>query len=153
MGVYEQARAFKKKYPLTVAWRIKANSKIIERHLNPGEVVKYVFCGQKNNKFYDIFSSGVIAITNERIIIGRKRLFFGYALDSVMPYMYNDLNIRTRIIWGKVTIDTIKELIVFSNIDKAAMEEIETNISTNMIRLKKQYPSNDNSECKGRKHG
>ena len=148
MGVYEQARAFKKKYPLTVAWRIKANSKIIERHLNPGEVVKYVFCGQKNNKFYDIFSSGVIAITNERIIIGRKRLFFGYALDSVMPYMYNDLNIRTRIIWGKVIIDTVKEVIVFSNIDKAAMEEVETNISENMMRLKRKYPreSKDNDD-------
>ena len=65
---------------------------------------------------------------------------FGYALDSVMPYMYNDMNIRTRIIWGKIIIDTVKEVIVFSNIDKAAMEEIETNVSENMMRLKKKYP-------------
>jgi hypothetical protein len=60
-----------------------------------------------------------------------------------MPYMYNDLNIRAGMIWGKVIIDTIKEVIVFSNIDKGALDEIETNISEAMIRLKKQYP-NDN---------
>ena len=142
MSIYEEAKKFKKKYPLTVAWRLKANSEVVEKHLNPGEEVKYVFVGQKNDRFYDIFSTGVIAITNERILIGRKRVCFGYALDSVMPYMYNDLNIRTRIIWGKVTIDTVKELVVFSNIDKAAMDEVETNISNNMIKLKKQYPKN-----------
>ncbi len=58
-----------------------------------------------------------------------------------MPYMYNDLNIRAGLIWGKVIIDTIKEVIVFSNIDKAALDEIETNISEAMIVLKKQYPN------------
>lgn len=140
MSIYTEAKKFKKKYPLTVAWRLKANSEIVERHLNPGEVVKYVFVGQKNAKFYDFFSTGVVAITNQRILIGRKRICFGYALDSVMPYMYNDMNIRTRIIWGKVIIDTVKEVIVFSNIDKAAMEEVETNISKNMMELKRKYP-------------
>ena len=140
MSIYSEVKKFKKKYPLTVAWRLRANSNIVERHLNPDEVVKYVFVGQKNAKFYDFFSTGVIAITNQRILIGRKRVCFGYALDSVMPYMYNDMNIRTRIIWGKIIIDTVKEVIVFSNIDKAAMEEIETNVSENMMRLKKKYP-------------
>lgn len=140
MGVYELAKKFRKRYPLTIAWRLRANSRIVEKHLNPGEEIRYVFVGQKNNRAYDIFSTGVFVITNKRILIGRKRLLFGYALDSIMPYMYNDLNIRTRLVWGKVTIDTIKELIVFTNVDKAAMEEIETNISANMIKLKKQYP-------------
>ncbi len=140
MSIYTEAKKFKKKYPLTVAWRLKANSEIVEKHLNPGEVVKYVFAGQKNAKFYDFFSTGVVAITNQRILIGRKRICFGYALDSVMPYMYNDINIRTRIIWGKVIVDTVKEVIVFSNIDKAAMEEVETNISKNMMELKRKYP-------------
>ena len=143
MSIYELAKKFKKKYPRTVAWRLKANCKVVEDHINPDERVKYVFVGQKNDRFYDFFTTGVLVITNERILIGRKRVVFGYALDSVMPYMYNDLNIRTRIIWGKVVIDTIKEEIVFSNVDKRAMDEIETNISQNMIALKKKYPKED----------
>lgn len=143
MSIYEEAKKFKKKYPMTVAWRLKSNCKVVEDHINPGEKVKYVFVGQKNDRFYDFFTTGVLVITNERILIGRKRVVFGYALDSVMPYMYNDLNIRTRILWGKVVIDTIKDEIVFSNIDKKAMDEIETNISENMIALKKKYPKAD----------
>ena len=140
MSVLKNAKRFKKKFPLTIAWRLKANSQIVEKHLNPDEEIKYVFVGQKNDKFYDFFSTGVLAITNKRILIGRKRLVFGYMLDSVMPYMYNDLNVRAGLIWGKIIIDTIKEEIVFSNIDKAALNEIETNISESMIELKKLYP-------------
>lgn len=139
MSVYQNAKRFKKKFPLTIAWRLKANSAIIEKHLNPDEEVKYIFVGQKNNNFYDLFTTGVVALTNKRILVGRKRVVFGYALDSIMPYMYNDLNIRAGLIWGKVVIDTVKEEIVFSNVDKAALSEIETNISESMIALKKQY--------------
>ena len=146
MGVLDLARKFKKKYPLTIAWRLKSNSAIIESHLNPNETVKYVFVGQKNNRFYDVFSTGVIAITNKRILIGRKRVLFGYALDSIMPYMYNDLNIRAGLIWGKLTIDTIKEEIVFSNLDKSSLDEIETNISEAMMTLKKKYPKEEKNE-------
>lgn len=124
---------------MTIAWRLKSNLSIIEKHLNDDEEVQYIFAGQKNDRFYDIFSTGIVAITNKRILIGRKRVVFGYALDSIMPYMYNDLNIRAGIIWGKVVIDTAKEVVVFSNIDKAALNEIETNITETMIKLKKEY--------------
>ncbi len=146
MSILQNVKRFKKKYPLTVAWRLKANAKVVEMHLNPDEEVKYVFTGQKNNKFYDFFSTGIVAITNKRILIGRKRVVFGYMLDSVMPYMYNDLNIRAGLIWGKVVIDTIKEEIIFSNVDKAALNEIETNISESMIALKKKYPKEEKNE-------
>ena len=139
-------RKFKKKYPLTIAWRLKSNLSIVEKHLNYDEKVEYIFAGQKNNRFYDIFSTGVVAITNKRILIGRKRVVFGYALDSVMPYMYNDLNVRAGIIWGKIVIDTVKEEVIFSNIDKAALSEIETNITETMIKLKKEYPENNKNE-------
>ena len=144
--VYNKVIDFGRKYPGSITWRLRQHSEVVEKHLNPGEIVKYVFVGQKNDRAFDIFSTGVLAITNERILIGRKRVVFGYALDSVMPYMYNDLNIRTRIIWGKVVIDTIKEEIVFSNIDKKAMDEIETNISKNMMELKKKYPKQESRD-------
>ena len=146
MSVYQNARRFKKKFPLTLAWRLKANSNVIERHLNPDEEITYVFTGQKNDKAYDIFSTSVIVITNKRILIGRKRLFWGYIFDSVMPYMYNDLNVRAGLMWGKIIIDTIKEEIVISNIDKNALNEIETNISESMMQLKKEYPTVNSDE-------
>ena len=139
LNLLSSLKKFKKNYPLTIAWRLKSNLSIIEKHLNDDEEVQYIFAGQKNDKFYDIFSTGIVAITNKRILIGRKRVVFGYALDSIMPYMYNDLNIRAGIIWGKVVIDTAKEVVVFSNIDKAALNEIETNITETMIKLKKEY--------------
>ncbi len=139
MNLLSSLKKFKKNYPLTIAWRLKSNLSIIEKHLNDDEEVQYIFAGQKNDRFYDIFSTGIVAITNKRILIGRKRVVFGYALDSIMPYMYNDLNIRAGIIWGKVVIDTAKEVVVFSNIDKAALNEIETNITETMIKLKKEY--------------
>lgn len=142
MDLLSSLKRFKKRYPLTVAWRLKSNLKVVEKHLAYDERVEYIFAGQKNDLFYDIFSTGVIAITNKRILIGRKRVIFGYCLDSVMPYMYNDMNIRAGLIWGKVIIDTVKEVIVVSNIDKAALSEIETNITDNMIKLKKEYPRN-----------
>lgn len=143
MSVYSKVKEFKKKYPLTIAWRLKKNSEVVEKHLNPDEVVKYAFAGQKSHHFYDFFCTCVVAITNQRILIGRKRVFFGYALDSVMPYMFNDLNVRTRIIWGKVCIDTAKEVITISNLDKAALPEVETNVSSSMFKLKKLFPKND----------
>lgn len=139
MIVFEMARNFRHRYPITIAWRLRRNSSVIEKHLNPGERIKYLFVGQKNNKFYDIFSTGIIVITNERIMIGRKKVTPGYYFDSIMPYMYNDLNIRAGIIWGTVKIDTIKEEIIITNIDKKALPEVETNISKNMMLLKKKY--------------
>ncbi len=89
MSVYENVKRFKKKFPLTIAWRLKKNSKIVEMHLNPGEEIKYVFAGQKNDRFYDLFSTCVVAITNKRIMIGRKRVVFGYMFDSIIHIWHN----------------------------------------------------------------
>ena len=41
--VYQKALKFKKRYPLTIGWRLRQNSAIVEKHLNPGEKVLYVF--------------------------------------------------------------------------------------------------------------
>jgi len=140
MNVYEEAKKFKKKYPFTVAWRLKKNSKIIEKYVNPDEKIRYVFVGQKSESLFDIFSTAVVAITDKRILIGRKRVVFGYFLNSVMPYMYNDLSIKTGLLWGKVYIDTVKELVIISHLSRRSLDEIETAISTYMIRMKKEYP-------------
>ncbi len=139
MNAKEKVIAYKRKYPKTVAWRIKRHAKVVETHLNPGEEVLYIFAGQKNDRFYDIWTSCVVALTNKRIMIAQKRVLFGYFFTSITPDLYNDLKVMTGIIWGKICIDTVKEKVVFSNIDKNALSEIETNITDYMMKKKKEY--------------
>ena len=137
----QELRKFKKKYPLTIAWRLDKHADIIDKHLNPGEEVVYAFCGQKTLKMWDFISTYVVALTTERILIARKRLIPGYSLDSVMPYMFNDLNVRAGVIWGKVCIDTAKEEVNVVKLDRASLDEVETAISGNMLILKQKYSS------------
>lgn len=139
-SVYSQVKRFKRKYPNTVTHhRLKLHSSIVEKHLNPGEKVNYAFVAQKNAKPWDFFETAVIAITNERILIAQKRVMFGYFLSSVTPDLYNDLLVRSGIIWGSLTIDTVKEEIELSNIDKFALPELETKITSFMMEAKKKY--------------
>lgn len=146
-SVYNQVMRFKKKYPNGITHhRLKKHAAIIEMHLNPGEVVNYVFAAQKNAKTGDFFETCVVAITNERLLIGQKRVMFGYFLNSVTPDMYNDLQVRSGLIWGAITIDTVKELIELSNIDKRALPEIETTVTSFMMEAKKRYGKEDDSQ-------
>ncbi len=139
--VYRRAMKFKKLHPSTIGWRIKKNASIVEKHLNPDEHVIYVFVAQKNDNPLDVLSTAVIALTDKRILIGRKRVVFGYFLDSVTPDLFNDLKIKGGLIWGKVYIDTVKEFITLSNIGVEALPEIETKISSYMMEMKKKYYS------------
>ena len=52
--------------------------------------------------------------------------------------MYNDLTVMMGLLWGKICIDTIKEVIMLSNIQKEALPEIETVISQTMMDIKIQ---------------
>lgn len=140
--VYQKALEFKRKYPSTVAWRLKAHSKIIDKHLNKGEVIKYVFVGQKNNCWYDIITTNIVVMTNKRLLLASKRVVYGYFFTSITPDLFNDLKIKSGLIWGKVFVDTVGELVVLSNISKAALDEIETFITENMIKEKKKYHLN-----------
>ena len=115
-------------------------------HLNPDEKLIYAFIAQKNDNPFNIFGSAVVALTNKRILIGRKRVVVGYFLNSITPDMYNDLKVSSGILWGKVYIDTIKEFVTLSNISKAALREIETQISSYMIEAKKQYKDRDEKD-------
>ena len=139
--VYEKVKEFKNKYPMTVAWRLKANSKVVQKHLNADEHVVDAFAAQKSKSSFDIFSTAVVVLTNKRILLGRKRVVFGYFLDTVTPDMFNDLKVVSNLLWGKVFVDTVKEFITLSNIDKNALDEIETNISGYMLEEKKLYPN------------
>lgn len=144
--VYEKVREFKKKYPMTVSWRLKQHAKVIDLHLNPNEIVKYAFVAQKNDNPLDIVTTNVVALTNKRILIGQKRLLFGYFFTAITPDMFNDLKVSMGMIWGKIYIDTVKEFVTFSNIQREALPEIETCITEYMMAEKKKYRRAKNEE-------
>lgn len=145
-SVYDKILKFKNKYPGGVAWRIKKHAEVVEEYLNPEEKVKYAFCAQKNESFGEIFNTYAVALTNKRILLGHKRLFWGSFYYSITPDMYNDMQIYKGLIWGKIKIDTIKELVVLTNISKKGISEIETEISEFMLEAKKKYKPNSKKE-------
>lgn len=136
--IYEKAKIYKKKYPGTISWRLKAHSKVIEKHLNPGEKVRFVFAAQKNEKSYQIFSTYLVVLTNKRILLAQKRLLFGYLFLAITPDMFNDITVKSGIIWGKIVLDTVKEIVHLSNVSKKALPRIETEITEYMMREKKK---------------
>ena len=141
--VYDKALEFKRKYPGGIAWRIKSHSKVIEEYLNKDEEVLFAFGAQKNDKFTDILSTFVFALTNKRILLAHKKLLWGSFLYSITPDLYNDMEIFKGLIWGKITIDTVKEKVVLTNLSKKGLDEIETTISEFMMKAKKKY-ANEN---------
>ena len=144
-SIYTKIKEFHNKYPMTVAWRIKQHANVLQKHLNPGEEVVYAFVAQKNKQSSEIFNTNAIVLTNKRILIATKRVFFGYFFTAVTPDMFNDLSVEAGLIWGKIHIDTVKEIIELSNIQKSALREIETNVTEYMMTEKKKYTKPDKS--------
>ena len=140
--VYDQVCMYKAKYPGTITWfRLRKHAKVVEDHLNEGEEPIYTFAGQKNNDVLDIWSTCVVCVTNKRLIIAQDHILVGYTMNTITPDMFNDLEIYSGIIFGKVTIDTVKETVVLTNLDKKSLPEIETAITTFMMEEKKKYGS------------
>lgn len=138
-SVYNKVLEFKNKYPGGIAWRIKKHTKIIDNYLNPEEEVIYAFCGQKNESFSELFNTFVIVLTNKRLLLGHKRLLWGSFLYSITPDLYNDMEVYSGLLWGKITIDTVKEKVIITNLPKKSLDEIETNITEFMMEAKKKY--------------
>lgn len=137
--IYRRVKEFKRKYPMTIAFRLRAHAKVASKFIGSDEEIKYVFVAQKNYQSYEIINTNIIVLTDKRLVVATKRLVFGYFLKVITPDMFNDLTIKTNIIWGKVIIDTIKEKIILSNIDPNALPEIEENVSNVMMEEKKKY--------------
>ena len=60
--------------------------------------------------------------------------------------MFNDLTVYSGLIWGNVTIDTVKELVYVSNLSKRSLDEIETNVTEYMMREKKKYAKKEKED-------
>lgn len=136
--VYNLAKRFRSKYFGTIAFRLKAHSKVIEEHIDKGEKLLYVFCGQKGYSHKEIFSTCIIALTEERIMIATKRVLWGYFYTTITPDLLNDLKVQSGLFFGRVIIDTAKEVIAISNLSKKSLAEVETAISTYMVNDKNE---------------
>lgn len=143
--VYSKAISFLRRNPGTIAWRVRAHCKVAQMHINNDETILYAFAAQKGPSAVDILSTHVVVITNKRIVVAQKRLIYGYFYYSITPDMFNDFTIKMGLIWGRAIIDTIKEVIVLSNLSRGALKEIET-VLTKYIMQKKRELENGVSE-------
>ena len=134
--IYKMATDFLRKYPLTITWRIRQHSKVIAKHINPGEEIFFLLPAQKNPNVLNVFSTCLIALTNKRILIAQKNILWGYKLISITPDMFNDFEVFKGLIFGRIDIDTVKEVIRLSDIDPRALPEVETNLSEYLLRIK-----------------
>ena len=144
--LYNMCDRFLKRYPLTIAFRLSKHMRIIKKHLNPDEEVIYLFPAQRNYIFTEIFSTCIIAFTNKRIIIAQKKVLPGYIFLSITPDLFNDFRIIKGIIWCKIEIDTVKEVVHLSNIDQRAVIEIETNLSEYLSDIKPKFIKNESNK-------
>ena len=139
---YELVKEFKKKYPSTICWRLKKHSALIDKNLGQKERVLYAFAAQNDETHKSIFNTAVLVLTNERLLVAQDRILTGYKVNSITPALYNDMQVNAGIIWGTVTVDTLKETVVFSNVGKRSLPEIQKTISSFMIKAKKHCPNN-----------
>jgi len=138
MSIENMVRKFKKKYPMTIACNLSKHSKVAESIIDNDENVLYAFCGQKNDSYKLLFDTCVVVVTNKRIIVGQKRLLWGFNITIVTPELFNDLKLYAGLMFGKVEIDTVKEVIFISNLDKKSLDEIETNVNNIMLKNKRR---------------
>lgn len=137
--IYKKIKDFKKRYPATISWRLKAHSKVAAEHINDDEEVLYAFAAQKLPSVFNVTSTYAIVLTDKRILLAQKRLIFGYFYYTITPDMFNDLTLKMGLLWGKVIIDTVKETVSLTFISKSALREIETVLSKYMMQEKRQY--------------
>ena len=137
--LYSRVKEFKRKYPLTVAFRLRSHAKVAAKYIGSDEKILYVFVAQKNFRSYEIFNTNIVVLTDKRIVLG-------YFFKMITPDMFNDLTIKNGIIWGKVIIDAVKERVILSNIDPNALAEIDDNITMTMIEEKKKFGKESRKE-------
>ena len=138
---YPMLKQYLDKYPGGVVWkRLKKHCEIIDKHLNPNETIEFVFAGQLDNDNFSFFNTGVVAVTNQRLLVAQNRFIIpGYTFSSITPDLYNDMQIEARLFWGLATIDTMKEKVYVSNLPKSGLMEIETKVTMFMQEAKKAY--------------
>ena len=138
-SIESKLQDFLNRYPGTILWRKKKHARVAQKYITADEEVLYVFGGQRTLSHFDIFQSTIVILTSKRILVAHSNVLFSHRFLAITPDMFNDLTVKGGPIWGRIIIDTIKEKIYFSKIDKKALVEIKNEVSTYMIQAKKDY--------------
>ena len=146
--VYDMVHNFLKKYPATIARRLRQHCKVLTKHLNNDEKIIYIFPAQRNTNPFNVFATCLVTFTSKRIILAQKRVLWGYTFVSVTPDMFNDFEVYKGMIFGRLDIDTIKEVIRLSDISPKALVEIETNLSEYLLKVKPKFLKKKEKEAK-----
>lgn len=144
--IYRKVLDFKRRFPLTISWRLYAHSKVASKLINKDEEILYAFAAQKSPTSFNFLSTFVFVLTDKRIVLAQQRMLFGYFYYSITPDMFNDLTLRMGLIWGKAIIDTVKEQVYLSGLSRGALEELETVLSKYMIQKKRELELGDDSD-------
>ena len=106
--MYDAAKETGSGQGLNESWGVK-HFGIIEKNLHADEEGLYTFIGLHNyismSKHDQNFA---YAVTNKRILMGQKKIV-GEAFQSVSLENINDITLQTGMVYGTVTVDTIKE--------------------------------------------
>lgn len=135
MSIYESVKAYKDKYPSTLAFRLKKHAEVVEKNIKKDERVLYTFCGHgiAGNTSVENGASSygtvVVALTNKRIVIGHKGLLFGSKIKSIDMKKYNDMTVDKGLIWSSLNIDTFKEEFKVAGLTAEGANEAEENVS------------------------
>lgn len=118
-------------------WGIK-HFRVIADNLDENEKVLMTFIGLKNyesaTKHDNYFA---FAITNKRFIMAQKNIISGETIQTVYLDNINDITFKSGIMFGVLTIDTIKE--VFSvGLDKSCAKAIHDKAITIIRDIKKE---------------
>ena len=65
---------------------------------------------------------------------------------SFMMQNFETISVNKGMIFGKVDIDTVKEVVKLSDIDPKALVEIETNLSEYLLKVKPSFTKEQNEE-------
>lgn len=109
---------------------------IIQNNLQPDETVEMVFIGLHNYVSATHHDNNyAYAITNKRIMMAQKRVV-GMVFQSVSLENINDITFSTGLVFGMISIDTIKEHFNVA-VDKSAANSINNEIHDVLERVKK----------------
>ena len=117
-------------------WRLK-HFQIVENQLKDDEEVIVCFIGLKNfTSITNHEENWAYAITNKRIIIGQKGLI-GEKVDVISLRDLNEISFKKGVVFGVLTIDTIKEEFNVG-LDKNSAASIHELVTNALMDLKEE---------------
>lgn len=127
-------------------WSLK-HFTIIENNLTAGEKVLLPFIGLHNYSTNTTKYGGYFAyaITNKRIIMAQKKIF-GKVCQTISLDNINDITYESGMLWGILTVDTIKETFNVG-LNKKSADKIHAAVINEFQKFKKFNKTDTNTKA------